>query len=488
MPIDLGLSVSRERRVSQRWLGRPQSRDLAILFAVALVLRIAVVIWASSRITPTADGVYYEVLGGRIAEGAGYTWLWADGTVTHVAHYPVGLPALIAASYSLFGSNAFSPMLSLAILGALGSVGIHLFVARHRTRTEALFAGLVFALHPDLLSYTPALMTEGLTASLIAIALGFASFDSSSRHPLLRDLATGATIACATLVRPQCLLLLFTIPLVTLLLHGARARVRVVKQLSVLIVTACVLIAPWTLRNGERMDRYALVSVNGGWNLAIGADPKAEGTWAELRVPDACREVFAEAAKDACFGREARQQIAREPIAWIALAPKKLAHTFDYAGAGAWYLHASNPAAFPASAKTVLGALSLLVERLVLVAALLAGFAHARKGIGGHGATALKFALALGIACCLHRHAYVAVLFLCGLCTVGVARHRARGTTATPASVFALLHLGATGAVHVVFFGAGRYGLVVYPALIALAAELGASLRAAKSPVSVSAA
>jgi hypothetical protein len=30
-----------------------------------------------------------------------------------------------------------------------------------------------------------------------------------------------------------------------------------------------------------------------------------------MAVPEACREVFAEAAKDACFGRAARQVIGR---------------------------------------------------------------------------------------------------------------------------------------------------------------------------------
>ena len=57
------------------------------------------------------------------------------------------------------------------------------------------------------------------------------------------------------------------------------------------------------------MKHCALVSVNGGWNLLIGADAESTGAWSPIKVPEACREVFDEAQKDVCFGREARRYI-----------------------------------------------------------------------------------------------------------------------------------------------------------------------------------
>jgi hypothetical protein len=120
-----------------------------------------------------------------------------------------------------------------------------------------------------------------------------------------------------------------------------------------------------------RMNRCALVSVNGGWNLLIGAQT-ASGAWAPVDVPPACMTVWDEAEKDACFERAARAEIAAAPVAWAGRAGAKLAATFDYFGAAPWYLHASNPVALDDRAKTALGAFETLVSRVLLLCAMLA--------------------------------------------------------------------------------------------------------------------
>ena len=108
---------------------------------------------------------------------------------------------------------------------------------------------------------------------------------------------------------------------------------------------ALAVCAPWTIRNCARMGACGL-SFNAGWNLLIGVSENATGAWAPVDVPAACRTVWDEAEKDACFGRAARRMIAERPGRFAALVPRKLAATFDYAGAPGFYLHASNPQAF----------------------------------------------------------------------------------------------------------------------------------------------
>ena len=117
------------------------------------------------------------------------------------------------------------------------------------------------------------------------------------------------------------------------------------------------------------MDRCALVSVNGGWNLAIGTQT-TDGGWAPIDVPEACKTVFQEAAKDTCFGAEAKSAILAHPGAWLARAPAKLRVTFDYLGAAPWYLHTANASAFPYRAKVALGGLETVAVRLLLAAAI----------------------------------------------------------------------------------------------------------------------
>ena len=70
--------------------------NVVLASLVGLVARLLLVAWVGGGSMP-GDAHFYRILAGRIAEGHGYTWLWPDGAVTFVAHYPVGLPAALAA-------------------------------------------------------------------------------------------------------------------------------------------------------------------------------------------------------------------------------------------------------------------------------------------------------------------------------------------------------------------------------------------------------
>ncbi|WP_437500801.1 hypothetical protein [Sorangium sp. So ce1099] len=462
-------------------------RDGGAIFALALAVRLAVVIWAAGRFPPTADGTYYHRIAERIAAGLGYTWLWPDGVVTYAAHYPVGYPGAIGALYALLGAQPVVAMLLNAALGALGALAVHRLASRAAPRSRAVpaLAGALVALHPGLFAYTPALMTEGVTGALVTCA-AWASAWARDRRPALAPFAfIGLLFGAATLVRPQALLLAPVFA--CLALSGpapggsprprggfvARAARRAAPVL--LTVAAALLVcAPWTARNCVRMNQCALVSVNGGWNLLIGADPASTGAWSPIQVPDACREVFDEAGKDACFGREARRYIAEHPGAWLGLVPRKLAATFDYCGAAGWYLHASNPAAFSEADKVALGAVETVFERAVLLLALVwaarlpARAPGAPQGRARERALALAriALLALGVAAALHVHAWVGYIALLGLALL-----QGRALLRAPLLAGAALAvLAATAATHAVFFGAGRYALVAFPLLSGLAA------------------
>jgi 4-amino-4-deoxy-L-arabinose transferase-like glycosyltransferase len=447
----------------------PSPRDAWIVAAVALAARVAVVIWASSRFPPTADGTYYQRIAERVAQGLGYTWLWPDGVVTYAAHYPIGYPAAVGAIYAVVGPHPAAAMALNALLGALAAYAAHRLAARAASRRIAFAAGLLVALHPGLVAYTPALMTEGVVAALVAVAAGVAAWTRD--RPASRFVGAallGLVLGAATLVRPQSLVLapLFAVIAVD---EGWRRRALAAALATMVALAVC---APWTARNCVRMKRCALVSVNGGWNLLIGADEASTGAWSPIQVPEACREVYDEAEKDRCFGRAAQGYIAAHPLAWIALAPRKLAATFDYAGAAGWYLHASNAEAFPDRAKLALGAVETLFERVVLVLALAAA---ARRPEDEEPQPRLHLdrlrlarlaVAAVGAVFALTLHAWIgyAALVLAALLR---GRSLLRGPVllaVTAATVAATL------ATHAVFFGAGRYSLVVFPLVSAAAA------------------
>jgi hypothetical protein len=269
-------------------------------------------------------------------------------------------------------------------------------------------------------------------------------------------------VGLATLMRPQSLVfapLLGALAVAsgqtwrqTLARRGAAA-------LTVTLLTLGLCL-PWTIRNCQRMRSCALVSVNGGWNLLIGVQ-SSTGAFVPLDVPPPCREVWSEAAKDACFGRVAKEAIVADPVGFWRRMPSKWAVTLDYFGAAPWYLHASNGEAFPYRAKEVLGTLETVVARLALVLALVAGAQTPGQR------RRLRMVLAgVGVlfACQVHGYPAYALLavqvLLLGVEELGQA---------SPLLPFTAATILATFAVHGVFFGAGRYGLMVAPLVMAMA-------------------
>jgi hypothetical protein len=457
------MKLARRAHARFRELARvaPRPGDPFAVAGLAFVVRLAVVLWAGPRFPPVDDGRYYQIVADRIAHGLGYTWAWPDGAVTYAAHYPVGYPGLLAAFYAIFGSHPVVGMLVNALLGAASVFAVQRLLAENGSRLAALLGALLLALHPALVLYTPALMTEGVAAAAITIAAWLCRRASGRGAAAL--LVAGIALGASILIRPQLVLAApFLGWLATPPGGGSKRRFARAALVSALAVATCL---PWTLRNCSRLESCVFVSANGGWNLLIGSAPEGEGHFIPLDtigVPSECREVFGEADKDRCFGRAGMRRIAERPVAWLGLAPLKLMRTFEYAGAAGYYLHASNPAAFDYRAKLSLATIETVYQRVVLV---LAAMGAARL-LGRRYPRAGRFFLALGAAC-----AFLPVSFVTYLTLVLAALLLGARAFDAPALVAAAAVIGTTALTHAIFFGEGRYGLVVFP-LAAAAAGL----------------
>src|SRR5580693_8252905 len=190
---------------------RERGRDALMVFAAAVVVRLAVVAWAVGRFPAVEDGHYYDVLATRLASLAGYTWLWPDGAVTYAAHYPVGYPAMLAAVYAVVGPSLGAAMAVNAVVGAAAAWGAHRLVdGPGVARWRPIAGGLAVALHPALVPYTAAIMTEGVAASLVVVAAALAGGARGEGGPARAwpwVLASGMAMGLSTLVRPQSLVL-----------------------------------------------------------------------------------------------------------------------------------------------------------------------------------------------------------------------------------------------------------------------------------------
>ncbi len=134
--------------------------------------------------------------------------------------------------------------------------------------------------------------------------------------------------------------------------------------------------------------------------------------------------------------------------------------TFDYLGAAPWYLNVSNPAVVPSSGKIALAAVETVATRALLLVALL------RVALVGRDRRRVRIGLcAVGAIATLTLYAWVGyVLLAAAIVTLG------KGLAKAPLVVtFGAAVIVATALTHAVFFGAGRYGLVVVPFVTALA-------------------
>ena len=450
-----------------------QPRDLAFTlaaFVAALLPRLFVAIaWAKE---PVWDGHYYHFGAERIARGLGYS----EDVLSHGlalwkpwVHYPVGYSAVLGFFYRIFGAELVVAPVVNALTGALLVAVVHRVARYYLSRDRARVAAGLCAMHPGLIAYSAVVMTEPL-AALLLLGAGLAALHFRGRWQAI--VFAGALLGLATLVRPASLLaaalLIFTQP---------RPLWQATVRAAAAGVVALLVVLPWTIRNCQRLDGCALVSTNGGWNLAIGAITET-GRFQTLRAADGCPIVTGQVQQDSCWGEVGRAKIAAAPAHWLGLAPLKLAQTFDHESFAIEYLHEADPDSWPEPRRVAARELLTAFHRLLLAIAVFSVVAWPRWNAQARPAFFSQLglgALVLGVALYAtlsDAHPFYLLAVLAPLAaTFPIPGRPAQGA----AGGYLLSLLAVTALTHVVFFGEDRYHLVVTPLLCILAA---AALRA----------
>jgi 4-amino-4-deoxy-L-arabinose transferase-like glycosyltransferase len=438
----------------------------AWLFAIALLPRLWVALsWAGEAVW---DGHYYDFGARRIAAGFGYSEdRTADGhLVWHPwCHYPVGYSGFLAMFYRVLGPGYATSAVANALVGAALALVTWALAGHALSTGRARVAGLIVALHPGLVLYSALVMSEPLAALLTLAAFWLAVRDARA----FRGFLPGALLlGVAALVRPQALLcapfLAFAVPADV----GRRGRICCA---AAACAVALVPVLPWTARNCRVMDGCALVSTNAGWNLAIGAFPRATGRFETLRSSDGCRDVTGQVQQDRCWLDYGLQQIGQRPVRWLSLVPAKLGYTFDHESFAVEYLHEAHPASWPEARRVAMRGLTTLVHRLLVVMAALGGVAfplmRRLRGAATQGALVAAVG-ALGLLAVTSDSP--AFWPLVGFATVLPWVPLPGAPEVTPALRLATSLLATTLITHAVFFGEDRYHIVVTPVLALLAA------------------
>ena len=434
----------------------------ALLFFGAFVPRLYVALaWAGE---PVWDGHYYDFGARRIAEGFGYS---DDVVVAGAAqwhpwcHYPVGYSAFLALFYRVFGEGRAVAAFANALVGALLALVTWLLARHAMSERRARIAGILVACDPELVLYAALLMTEPLAALLTLVAFWLAVRNASWKGLALAALVLGV----GALVRPQALL---CAPFLALSNRDPIFSKATLARAGAACAIALLAVMPWTARNCRVMDGCALVSTNAGWNLAIGAFPRATGRFETLHASDGCRVVTGQVQQDRCWLAYGVDQIEEHPWHWLSLVPAKLGFTFDHASFPIGYLHEARPQDWPEDKQEVARGFLTAFHRLLLVVAALATIGLGKVGRMPRTQIALFSALTL--------IAFVAVqepprFWPVAIFLAIVPWLPLRGRPPWPPALLMPIALLATTVVtHAIFFGEDRYHVVVTPVLCMLAA------------------
>jgi hypothetical protein len=289
-------------------------------------------------------------------------------------------------------------------------------------------------------------------------------FLRTAHRPLAAAGLGGAVLGLTTLVRPQSLLLA---PALALLARGARLKTRV--AVAAVSTAACLaVVVPWSVRNCVVMDGCALVSTNGGWNLAIGSSPRATGRFEALTADDGCKLVTGQVQQDRCWSAKGREWIVADPVRWLGLVPKKLAFTFDHQSFAIGYLSQADPASWPEERRAWWRRVQTVAQWLLLGLGALGLIPRPsldrRRWPHALASLAILGALVLG------REQMPPTIWPLAVAIplVGLLPPRARERSGL--ALYLALSVGALVVVHAVFFGEDRYQVVAIPALCVLAA------------------
>ena len=253
---------------------RDPARRIYAILLLALVVRLVWIALCPNQ--PVSDQGIYHHAANEIAQGKGFL----DELGRPIGWWPVGYPALLGATYAVFGPHVWVGHLLNALLGVLTVAGVHALAKRMFGSGLATLAALLAALHPTLVLYTTVLATEHpfeCGSLLVVLAMGRAFGVGSSP---LWALGTGLLIGGLTYVRPTALALL---PLALAFAWPQRKTVGpTLTRLVLLSVTAFAALVPWGIRNQQAFGVFSLTSLNAGSNLWMGNHEGSDGCYVPL--------------------------------------------------------------------------------------------------------------------------------------------------------------------------------------------------------------
>ncbi|MGD0766151.1 MAG: glycosyltransferase family 39 protein, partial [Dehalococcoidia bacterium] len=191
------------------------------ILVLAFAIRLSWV--ASVREMPDkamADPLFYDSAARMLAAGKGYLHL--NGVPT--AEWPPGYPLLLAAIYKVFGHSIALAKLVNILAGAGTCLLVYLIAKRTFNVAVGLVAAFILALFPSQIFFSTLLMTEVLSAFLVALLLFIVITFTLNTISWRRVLLVGLLLGAMSLIRGETVFLFAPIAVVWAVAHRSVRR------------------------------------------------------------------------------------------------------------------------------------------------------------------------------------------------------------------------------------------------------------------------
>ncbi|MCX7712018.1 MAG: glycosyltransferase family 39 protein [Clostridia bacterium] len=257
---------------------KKSSLALIMILTVALVLRLALIFKYGNLLTLDSDDLNY-------IKSAVY--LLRSGLLTYQSyHEPTvyimpGYPAFLALIFKIFGSES-DGIQAIRIIQAIISTAtiliVYLMAKRLFNSPAAILSAAFLAIYPPNMTTAGFLMTETIFTFLLCLLI-YSSILCVSEPSVKKFVFLGAFLAVVTLFRPT--IAMYPALLFIYLLISHRMKVgMLIKQGAVMILSFCIIMSPWWIRNYIEYATFIPLSASSG-------NPMLQGTYIHYRqTPD----------------------------------------------------------------------------------------------------------------------------------------------------------------------------------------------------------
>lgn len=211
-------------------------------------------------------------------------------------YWPAGYAIFLGTIFSLFSENLLVARLTNATL-YLGIILItyHLTMSWFKSKQVAIMSAWLMLSYIGFLAYISLVMSEILftflmLAGLLATVTSQSNIKKNQTKTLLLLLISGLFFGCATMVRPQVIIIPFGFIFIQYILKQFLLRQALI-SVGLIYFSAVIVILPWLMHLHSTYDRFVFISTNGGVNLFMGNNPNADGSYMDNVVGPTMSEM-----------------------------------------------------------------------------------------------------------------------------------------------------------------------------------------------------